>query len=107
MADGLPRPPSRHQRVRRPVPESGPVSPCFTVSLKAKALSTHGSRKQRRSTTAWTRFGRRRRDPPTAQPRPPGVRRGRRLWSEACMSEPGSMRRLEAWGQAAARVLCC
>ncbi|PPD72175.1 hypothetical protein GOBAR_DD30925 [Gossypium barbadense] len=70
MADGLSRPPSHHQSGRRPAPKNGPVSPCTMASLRAKALSTHGSRKQGKFSASWTRFGRWMRDPPTAQPQP-------------------------------------
>ncbi|KAB2024011.1 hypothetical protein ES319_D06G058600v1 [Gossypium barbadense] len=70
MADGLSRPPSHHQSGRRPAPKNGPVSPCSMASLRAKAPSTHGSRKQGKFSASWTRFGRWMRDPPTAQPWP-------------------------------------
>ncbi|TYH89257.1 hypothetical protein ES332_D01G246200v1 [Gossypium tomentosum] len=70
MADGLPRPPSHHRHGRRLALENGPFSPRFTASLRAKALSTRESQKQGRFSAHWARFGRRRRDPPTAQPRP-------------------------------------
>ncbi|XP_012474911.1 uncharacterized protein LOC105791391 [Gossypium raimondii] len=46
------------------------LQPRLTASLRAKTLSTHGSRKQGRFSASWTRFGRRRRDPPTTEPRP-------------------------------------
>ncbi|XP_040930160.1 uncharacterized protein [Gossypium hirsutum] len=81
MADGLSRPPSHHQSGRRPPPKNGPVSPCSMASLRAKAPSTHGSRKQRKFSASWTRFGRWMRDPPTAQPWPLPVLQSKWAWA--------------------------
>ncbi|PPD71746.1 hypothetical protein GOBAR_DD31348 [Gossypium barbadense] len=70
------------------------------ASLRAKAPSTHGSRKQRKFSASWTRFGRWMRDPPTAQPWPLPVLQSKWAWAvvASAWAVAAGVRRVGVWG---------